>query len=86
MAPNTNPANSKPLLFISHKHTDSKIADIIRTFITMSTSGYVDVYQSSTAWAQGPQVGRSLNKQLRETLWKASILILLYTEQDQDWY
>lgn len=81
----TNPANSKPLLFISHKHADSKIADVIRTFVTMSTSGHVDVYQSSSAWAEGPKAGRSLNKQLRETLWKASIVILLYTDQDTDW-
>lgn len=81
----TSPSNLKPLLFISHKHSDSKIADIIRTFVTMSTSGHVDVYQSSSPWAEGPQVGGSLNKQLRETLWKASIVILLYTDQDQDW-
>ncbi|MDQ6815450.1 MAG: hypothetical protein M3040_17085, partial [Bacteroidota bacterium] len=80
-----NPADTKPLLFISHKHSDSKIADVIRTFVTMSTLGFVDVYQSSTALAEGPKVGRSLNKQLRETLWKASVLILLYTDHEQDW-
>jgi hypothetical protein len=86
MSSDTNPPeDSRPLLFISHKHTDSKIADVIRTFVTMSTLGYVDVYQSSTAWAQGPEVGRSLNKQLREKLWKASILILLYTDAEKDW-
>ncbi|MDB5193906.1 MAG: hypothetical protein JWQ96_3469 [Segetibacter sp.] len=77
--------NIKPLLFISHKHVDSLIADTIRQFITRSTAGNVDVFQSSSDIAEAPKAGRSLTKQLRETLWKANVVILLYTDQDQDW-
>jgi hypothetical protein len=80
-----NPRNSKPLLFISHKHSDSKIADVIRSFVTMSSGGRVEVFQSSSPWADAPKVGRNLNKQLRETLWRASIVILVYTSESQDW-
>jgi hypothetical protein len=77
--------STKPIFFISHKHADSNIADVIRSFITMSTGGRVTVFQSSSAWADSPKVGRNLNKQLRETLWKTSVVILVYTAPDQDW-
>jgi hypothetical protein len=80
-----NPQNSKPLLFISHKHDDSKIADAIRIFVSMSSGGRVDVFQSSTALADSPKAGRSLTKQLRDTLMRASVVILVYTAQDKDW-
>lgn len=80
-----NPQNSRPLLFISHKHSDSKIADVIRSFITMSSGGRIEVFQSSSPLADAPKVGRNLNKQLRETLWKASVVILVYTSEGQDW-
>jgi len=77
--------SSIPRLFISHKHVDSKIADAIRSFVTMHSGGRVDVFQSSSPWADAPKVGRNLNKQLREALWKTSVVILVYTESDQDW-
>jgi len=81
----SNPGGSKPLLFISHKHADRNIADVIRSFITIYSGGRVTVFQSSSAWADAPKVGRNLNKQLRETLWKSSVVILVYTAPDQDW-
>jgi hypothetical protein len=77
--------STKPIFFISHKHADSDIANVIRSFVTMSTGGRVTVFQSSSAWADTPKVGRNLNKQLRETLWKTSVVILVYTVPDQDW-
>ena len=80
---NRDPA--KPKLFISHKHVDGKIADVIRSFITMSSGGHVAVHQSSSPLADAPKVGRNLNKQLRQALWKSSVVILVYTAPDQDW-
>lgn len=74
-----------PLLFISHKHVDKKIADVISSFFTMHSGGGVDVFQSSSPWADAPRFGRNLNKQLRETLWHTSIFILIYTAADHDW-
>jgi len=77
--------NSEPILFISHKHCDSRIADAIRSFITVYSGGRVAVFQSSSPWADSPKVGRNLNKELRESLWKANVVILVYTTPDQDW-
>ena len=77
--------NSSRSLFISHKHVDKKIADLISSFITMHSGGRVTVHQSSSPWTDAPKVGRNLNKQLRETLWNTSVLILIYTSNDHDW-
>lgn len=79
------PTDGKPLLFISHKHADRAIADTIRSFVTMSSGGRVAVFQSSSPMADAPKVGRNLNKQLREALWRTSVVILIYTVPDQDW-
>lgn len=81
----TSPSKPKPLLFISHKHVDKKIADVISSFIRMRSGGAVSVFQSSSPWADAPQVGRNLNKQLVEALWKSKVVILIYTDHNQDW-
>jgi hypothetical protein len=80
-----NQPKSKPSIFISHKHVDSKISDVLNRFITIYTGGSVKVFQSSSPWADAPQVGRNLNKELRKALWKTKVLILLYTNPNQDW-
>ncbi len=73
------------LLFISHKHVDSKIADVIREFVNERSGGRIKVFQSSSPWAGGPHLGRNLNQELKDTLWQTSVLILVYTQPDQDW-
>jgi hypothetical protein len=75
----------KPLVFISHKHADRAIANVVRSFITEQTSGKVAVFQSSDPEAINPGVGRTLNKELRQALWDAGAVILIYTSPDQDW-
>lgn len=81
----TSSRSLEPTLFISHKHSDSKIADAITAFITMCSGGRVAVFQSSSPWADSPKVGRNMNKQLREALWNTRVVILLYTTPDLDW-
>jgi hypothetical protein len=81
----TSSHSLEPTLFISHKHSDSKIADAITAFITMCSGGRVAVFQSSSPWADSPKVGRNMNKQLREALWKTRVVILLYTTPNLDW-
>ena len=76
---------SQPLLFISHKHVDQRIADVITKFVRMRSAGRVEVYQSSNAWAEGPHIGHNLNKELKEALWRPSVFIMVYTSPDQDW-
>jgi hypothetical protein len=75
----------KPLLFISHRHADKRIADVIREFVNVRSGGAVDVFQSSSAEARGPVVGENLNLQLMRNLWQANMVILVYTAEDEDW-
>jgi hypothetical protein len=77
--------DQRPLLFISHRHVDSKIADVLREFVNNKSLGSVAVYQSSSASGNSPQIGTNLNQQLIESLKKTNVLILVYTTPDQDW-
>jgi hypothetical protein len=75
----------RPLVFISHRHQDKPLADVIARFLRGSSGGRVDVFQSSDAESDGPRAGGNLTDQLRDALWKAGLVILLYTRQDADW-
>src|SRR5215472_8598927 len=72
-------------LFISHKHADSKIAEVVGNFIEARSSGSVKVHLSSSPDFQGPKYGQNLNAQLRKALWETDVLVLIYTSADQDW-
>jgi hypothetical protein len=74
-----------PLLFISHRHSDSKIAQVLAGFIEERSNGRVKVHLSSSPDFQGPRYGKGLNSQLRDALWNTDVLILVYTSADQDW-
>jgi hypothetical protein len=74
-----------PLIFVSHKHADRAIANVVRSFVTEQTRSKVRVFQSSDPTAVTPGVGRTLNTDLREALWGAAAVILVYTAPDQDW-
>jgi hypothetical protein len=74
-----------PLLFISHKHSDGKIAQVVAAFIEEKSNNAVRVHLSSNPDFQGPKFGKGLNAQLREALWNTDVLILIYTSADQDW-
>jgi len=74
-----------PSLFISHKHADKKIADVIREFIYQRTNREVAVFQSSAADADAPELGHALAGELRDALWQSGVVILVYTTEDQDW-
>jgi len=75
----------KPILFISHKHADEKIASVIRRFIISRSGGRVDVFQSSSYSGRVPQIGRSLNHELMKVLVEVGAVILVYTSADHDW-
>lgn len=76
-----------PLVFISHKHSDRAIANVVRSFVTERTSNKVKVFQSSESGTQAvtPEIGRTLNDELRKALWECKAVILVYTTPDQDW-
>jgi hypothetical protein len=75
----------EPSLFISHKHADRKIADVILEFVYQRTNREVSVFQSSAADSETPEFGRVLSAELKEALWKTGVVILIYTTEDQDW-
>jgi hypothetical protein len=74
-----------PLIFISHKHRDKAIAQVLAAFIESRTNNLVRVHLSSSPDFAGPRYGKSLNAQLRKALWETEVLILLYTSSDDDW-
>lgn len=77
--------SGRPLLFISHRHADRPIADILRRFAVERSGGRIAVYQSSAAESENPRVGRELQRELKEALWAAGIVILVFTSPDEDW-
>jgi hypothetical protein len=78
-------SNEKPLIFISHKHTDKDIATAIADVIKNRTLNGVRIYQSSNWKFDGPRFGPGLNNELRQALWNSDALILIYTSEDQNW-
>lgn len=83
--PTHSSAVRRPFLFISHRHGDQPIADVIRKFVSDRSGGRIAVYQSSSAYADSPRVGRELHRELKENLWAAGVVILIYTSPDEDW-
>lgn len=75
----------EPTLFISHKHSDNKIAKVVADFCEDKSNGQVKVYLSSSPDFKGPRIGKGLSAQLRQALWATDVLILIYTSSDQDW-
>jgi len=75
----------RPLRFISHRHADRAIADVVREFVTERSGGSVAVFQSSSSEAQAPKIGQNLNRELVKALWKSDLLLLIYTGEDRGW-
>src|SRR5689334_4569151 len=76
---------TKPLLFISHRHVDRSIADVLRKFVKDRSGGRITVFQSSSAQAENPRVGRELQQELKQALWSAGVVLLVYTSPEEDW-
>jgi len=74
-----------PTLFISHKHSDAAIAQVVASFCEDKSNGRIKVHVSSSPDFKGPRIGKGLNAQLRQALWNTDVLILIYTSSDQDW-
>ena len=75
----------KQLLFISHKHSDAKIAKCIADFVREKSLNGVEVHVSSDPDSKAPMLGKNINEELRKALKKAAALILIYTTDDKDW-
>ena len=84
-APTKHGEQSRPLLFISHRHDDFAIAEIVRGFLTYHSGNSIAVYQSSSEDGQAPKIGRNVNRELKQALWKSDVIVLIYTGQGRDW-
>ncbi len=72
-------------LFISHKHSDARIAQVVADFVESRTLGQVSVHMSSDPRYKGPRLGRNINQELCAALYSCDVLLLLYTSADEDW-
>ena len=70
--------------FISHRHDDYQLADLVRKHLVDWGVEDEDIFQSSHCEA-GARIGESLNQQLREKLREARVVVLLYTFGDANW-
>lgn len=78
-------AGERPLLFISHRTADQAIADVVRKFVVERSGGRVRVFQSSSAHGDNPRIGRELQRELKERLWEAGVIVLVFTNPEEDW-
>jgi hypothetical protein len=83
--PTEDATSRRPLVFISHRHEDKPLADVMARFLTSSSGGRVEVFQSSDAKSDGPRAGGYLTDQLRDALWRTGLVILIYTRPEADW-
>src|SRR6202043_3172076 len=77
-------SDGRPSVFVSHRHDDARIADVLRSFIRRVTAGAVDVHQSSYE-GSGPEIGKILSEELGHKLAESEIVLLLYTVADENW-
>lgn len=73
-----------PQIFISHRHKDRQIADVVREWIQDVTSKQMPVYQTSQARG-GASIGGNLNPELARELLAAEVVVLVFTAADDDW-
>jgi hypothetical protein len=79
------PVSAKPVVFISHKHSDRAIAETIARFVKQKSAGNARVYLSSSPDFEGPRFGQPLNSELRHALGESDLVILVYTDDREDW-
>ena len=74
----------EPKVFISHKHRDVKIANVLTKHLKEWGVKEENIFQSSDP-RHGFTVGGKLKEELQETLKEINLLILLFTHKEADW-
>src|SRR3954452_9455492 len=84
-AAKTDPPASlaKPLIFISHKLSDQKLAEQIRDWIKARAGGKLEFFISSDGLSGNAQT-RTLTDKIRAGAADASVMLVLCTSIDQD--
>ena len=70
-------------IFLSHRHNDKPIADIIRKHL--NKWGFDNKIFQSSSPGHGIAPGAAIKGNIKEALHQAKLLILIYTQADEDW-
>lgn len=73
-----------PYIFLSHRHKDSIIADVLRKNLLSWGMPSSSIFQSSHP-ESGPAYTKKLKDELKTALVQANLVILIYTFADEDW-
>lgn len=71
-------------IFLSHRFADKPIADVVRKHLQIWGVQAECCYQAS-APGNGPTIGDPITIELKEALYEANLVILIYTLADNDW-
>ena len=77
--------SAEPVVFVSHKHSDRQIAETIAKFVKNKSAGVARVHLSSSPDFEGPRFGQPLNSELMHALGESDLVILVYTDDREDW-
>jgi len=70
-------------IFLSHRFADKAIADTVRRHI--GTWGFDNEIFQASAPGGGPTVGALVTEDIKDALYHAKLVILIYTLSDYDW-
>lgn len=77
--------DTRPVLFISHKHVDVDIARQLQQALLELLEDAVRIHNTSDARGEGPRAGDPLGDSIRSILHETSVVFLLYTADEEDW-
>lgn len=72
------------LVFISHRHGDALIAQVVRKHLNLWGIANNVIFQSSEP-GLGARPGERLTDEIKAALYQSKLVLLLYTRTDEDW-
>lgn len=76
---------TKPTVFISHRHADKAIAELVATFLDERSAGAAIIHCSSHTDFRRPTAGDSLGVSLKRALGASDVVVLIFTSEAEDW-
>jgi hypothetical protein len=76
---------TKPTVFISHRHADKAIAEVVATFLDERSAGAATIHCSSHTDFRRPTAGDSLGLSLKRALGSSDVVVLIFTSEAEDW-
>ena len=75
---------TKPTVFISHRHADKPIADVVATFLDERSVGAATIHCSSHPNFRRPTTGDNLGLSLTRALRSSDVVVLIFTSEAED--